>query len=289
MLAHVNTAGVHIPLWIVGQAASVGWGQNPSYPNQEGTFFGDIMRTNTAGHVDAYYCNGPGFDKDVVPGRLGATQVGAPYRNLFASSYCNINGCVPSDSKTNNVPDGYKACAMGDGAMNVWNNTITVWRQNKAYDANGNVVAGKTADGGTVRYDFENGSNTQGWTSNNGALALMATSEVGAETGTMALKSSYNSGSTTARISSPSGLSIPAGTQVSFYVYLQTSSNLTSVNPFVVTNSGSTKTTVPVSNLLQGSWNLVTVTVPSGLSGSQVGVEFQASNWFYAYLDSVTW
>jgi len=53
MLAHVNTAGAHIPIWIVGQDSYLGWGQSSSYPNQEGTFFGNIFRTNTAGHVDA--------------------------------------------------------------------------------------------------------------------------------------------------------------------------------------------------------------------------------------------
>jgi hypothetical protein len=129
MLAHVNTAGVHVPIWLVGQNPAVGWGQTPVFPNQEGTFFGNIFQINTAGHVDAYYCDGPGFDKGVVEGRIGANQVGAPYRNLFASKYCNINGCVPSDAKTNGLPDGYKVCAMGDGAMRAWNETITVWRQ----------------------------------------------------------------------------------------------------------------------------------------------------------------
>jgi hypothetical protein len=66
MLAHVNTAGVHIPIWIVGQDSYLGWGQSSTYPNQEGTFFGNIFRTNNAGHVDAYYCEGMGFDKSVV-------------------------------------------------------------------------------------------------------------------------------------------------------------------------------------------------------------------------------
>src|SRR4029079_10920704 len=121
---------------------------------------------------------------------------GAPYRNTFASGYCNINGCVPSDIKTNNVADGYKACGMGDGAMNVWNHVITVWRQNKAYDASGNVVAGKTADGSTVRYDFEGGS-VNGWTSGNSAVHLTSTGEAKGQTGYQALKVDYGSGSST--------------------------------------------------------------------------------------------
>ena len=44
---------------------------------------------------------------------------------------------------------------MGDGAMNTWNQLITVWRQNVGYDASGNVIAGTTADGRKVQFDFE--------------------------------------------------------------------------------------------------------------------------------------
>jgi len=53
MLAHVNTAGVHIPINVVGQNAGLGWGQEPDYPNQEGTFFGNIFEANNAGLPDA--------------------------------------------------------------------------------------------------------------------------------------------------------------------------------------------------------------------------------------------
>src|SRR5260370_22269005 len=43
MLAHVNTAGVHIPLWVVSEDPSVGWGLNSLYPNQAGSVFGNIF------------------------------------------------------------------------------------------------------------------------------------------------------------------------------------------------------------------------------------------------------
>src|SRR6185312_9429433 len=33
LLAHVNTAGIHVPIWIVGQNTGLGWGQSTSYPN----------------------------------------------------------------------------------------------------------------------------------------------------------------------------------------------------------------------------------------------------------------
>ena len=56
---------------------------------------------------------------------------------------------MPSDTKTNNVPDGYKACTMGDGALNAWNYMLTVWRQNQAYDASGGATGSLgPADGG---------------------------------------------------------------------------------------------------------------------------------------------
>ena len=49
MLAHVNTAGVHIPLWLVSPNSAVGWGLDPGYPNEEATFFGNIFTTGAHG------------------------------------------------------------------------------------------------------------------------------------------------------------------------------------------------------------------------------------------------
>jgi len=288
MLAHVNTAGVHIPINVVGQNAGLGWGQEPDYPNQEGTFFGNIFEANNAGLPDAYYCNGPGFDKDVVAGRIGANQAGAPYRNLFASGYCHLNGCVPSDAKTNNVPDGYKACTMGEGPMTAWNETITVWRQNKSYNAAGALVGGKTADGRTIRYDFE--SDVNGWGSSNTQLVLSSSNQTVAQSGSRFLKAVYNSGATTVRVSSPANLALAAGTEVSFYLYLASDSKLTYINPFVKKTGGNEwKVSNPVSSVLKGSWNIVTITVPAGSTGSQVGVEFKSSGAFNAYVDAITW
>jgi hypothetical protein len=290
MLAHVNTAGVHIPIYLVAQSSAVGWGQSPDYPNQEGSFFGNIFYTNNVGKVDAYYCNGPGFNQDVVPGRIGANQVNAPYRDLFGSGgYCNVNGCVPSDAKTNGVSDGYKQCVMGEGPTTAWNSVVTVWRQNKEYNAAGTVVPGVTADGRTIRYDFE--GSTNGWTSGNTQVKVSSTSEAGAQSGTSALKVSYTSGASTLTIQGPTGLSLAAGTQVSFYIYLAADSALTSINPFIKKAGGGNNATsaTPVKNLLKGSWNVVNITVPASFTGSQVGVQFQTSGAFSAYIDSITW
>jgi hypothetical protein len=124
MLAHINTAGVHIPLWVVAQDASVGWSLNSAYPNQEGSFFGNIFVTGAhgapTGTVAAYYCNGIAYNVDVVPGRIGAHQNGAPYADPFpGSGYCK-DSCTPADMP--NQGAGYKAC-------NGWNHVMTVWRQ----------------------------------------------------------------------------------------------------------------------------------------------------------------
>jgi hypothetical protein len=122
MLAHVNTSGVHIPLWLVSPSAAIGWGTNPQYPNREGTFFGNIFSPNSQSRVvDAFYCNGPGFSTDTVPGRLGASQMGAPYRDPYMLD-AGAGNCSPCASARS---DGPSSCA----ADNVTFRTpVTVWR-----------------------------------------------------------------------------------------------------------------------------------------------------------------
>jgi hypothetical protein len=285
MLAHVNTAGIHVPIWIVGQNTGLGWGQSATYPNQEGTFFGNIFTVSNVNKVDAYYCAGPGFDKSVVDGRIGSAQVGAPYRDLFADGYCaSAVNCVESDSKSNNVPDGYKACTMGDGSMTAWNQLVTVWRQNKAIDASGNVIAGKTADGATVGYDFETSTNS--FTS----TATLSSSSDRAQTGSKSLKIVYSGGSGTVRIAGPATLSLAAGKRARLYLHLDWSSPVSSVGTWVKkTNGTETKNTESVTDHLKGSWNAFGITVPSSSTGSQVGIDLTTTGAFTAYIDAVTW
>ncbi|HXI55559.1 MAG TPA: RICIN domain-containing protein, partial [Polyangia bacterium] len=121
MMARINTAGVHIPLWLDSPAPSIGWGRSTYYPNQEGTFFGNIFTPNPAtGKLDAFYCNGPGFAQSVVPGRLGAFQSGAPYTNPFGTNAACANNCIAADSP--HQGDGYKSCKG-------YNTPVTVWRE----------------------------------------------------------------------------------------------------------------------------------------------------------------
>ncbi len=88
----------------------------------------------------------------------------------------------------------------------------------------------------------------------------------------------------------PTGVSIAAGTTVSFYLYVDANTNVSSANPFVKTGSNSEgRHNHSSSDLLKGSWNAVNVVVPSGATGSQVGVELQTNGAFTGYVDSVTW
>jgi hypothetical protein len=124
MLAHINTTGHNIPIWLDSPNPAIGWGRSPSYPHQEGSFFGNIFTTPPR----AYYCGGPGFGTNVVPSRIGATRVAAAYVNPFgwAGAQCPLPGpgidssCVNADYP--NSGDGYKACAG-------YNHVMTVWRR----------------------------------------------------------------------------------------------------------------------------------------------------------------
>jgi hypothetical protein len=118
-MAHVNTTGVHIPLWMTSPLAKIGWGQSPNFPTQEGTFFGQVMVVNASNKLDAYYCDGPSVAENTVPGRLGR-QSGAPYENAYgAGGKCNTgSNCTwHTDGATSCTANGYK-----------WNSPITVWR-----------------------------------------------------------------------------------------------------------------------------------------------------------------
>jgi hypothetical protein len=121
LMAHVNTAGVHIPLWMTSPMSQIGWGKSPWYPNREGTFFGQIMLTNLQNNLDGYYCNGPGFDTNTVPGRLGSHQGAVPYGNAFPTR----GGDCQSNCQMHPDGDGAISCP----ANNVtWTKPITVWR-----------------------------------------------------------------------------------------------------------------------------------------------------------------
>jgi hypothetical protein len=145
MMAHVNTAGVHIPLWLDAANAKIGWGLSSSFPFQEGSFFGNIITTGDLSKLGqpgvngpaAYFCDGDGFTTGIngeVAGRLGAGSSNAPYVNPFGDSVLCKNSPSASQQWSAGMydssghlkdPDGYSTLHTGG---NVWNNAITVWR-----------------------------------------------------------------------------------------------------------------------------------------------------------------
>jgi hypothetical protein len=122
LMAHVNTSGLHIPLWLDGDSSALGWGQSQKYPFQEGSFFGNIFTTPP----QAFYCEGSNFGDGVVRGRIGADQPSAPYTNKFGNNGTCAKNCTAADSPNQN--DGYKACGGFKHVVTVWRDFLsTEW------------------------------------------------------------------------------------------------------------------------------------------------------------------
>jgi Ricin-type beta-trefoil lectin domain-like len=144
-MAHVNTAGVHVPIWLDAVAPAIGWGISTAYPYQEGSFFGNIITTGSLANTGkssitgpaAYYCDGAGFtpgSNGEVAGRLGVSSTGSPYTNPFGDGVlCNQSpgvgsywsGAMYNSDGTLKYPDGYTALKTNNVT---WNQSITVWR-----------------------------------------------------------------------------------------------------------------------------------------------------------------
>jgi hypothetical protein len=162
LLAHVNTSGVHIPIWLDSESA-IGWGQNVSYPYQEGSFFGNIFVNPPKG----YFCNGKDFSSGTVPGRLGAGQSYAPYYDPFGTPGPCAGYCTPSTAKTNGVADGFTTC-------NGYTHVVTVWRNfdvntqykivNKQIQKVLEVAGSSTAAGAAIQHRTYSGASNQKWT-----------------------------------------------------------------------------------------------------------------------------
>ena len=163
MLAHVNNAGVHIALWLDSEGA-IGWGQNPSFPYQEGSFFGNLFPAPWTG----YFCNGKGFDQGAVPGRLGAPLASNVYVDPFGA---NVE-CSTSMRCTAHGTDGYDSCTTPSDNK-LWKHVVTAWRN---YDPKTlykicNFATGKclgvssasTADGAAIEQRGYTGAAGQTW------------------------------------------------------------------------------------------------------------------------------
>ena len=181
MMAHINTAGMHIPIWLDADSPAIGWGiDTANYPYQEGSFFGNIMMTGSLANIGmptvnapvAYYCDGDGFTQGPngdVAGRIGAGQGSNPYVNPYAgtaSTLCrNSAGMVAqySGGTAQGNPDGYKKL---DANGTPWNRIITVWRNtyftpvfDSAYDY---TISALVTRDNPMAVDVTNGSTSNG-------------------------------------------------------------------------------------------------------------------------------
>ncbi|HTA20005.1 MAG TPA: hypothetical protein VK989_11970, partial [Polyangia bacterium] len=163
LMAHINSASVHIPLWMTSPMTTVGWGQSPYYPTAEGTFFGQILVTNASNALDAYYCNSPSVSNDVVPGRLGSNQGSVPYSNAWPKT-ANMDGLCQTSHSTGGcamhplaagetVSDGAESCTLNG---TTWTHPISVWRgqifqAEKATIPNANMIVYDAANSNGAR------------------------------------------------------------------------------------------------------------------------------------------
>jgi hypothetical protein len=131
MLAHVNTTGANIPLYLVSSNAKIGWGTSQQYPSREGTFFGNIFTA-----PNAFYCLGPDFDVNVVPGRLGSNSSGSPYKNPYGTN-AQCGSCTTDPAH----PEAPTTCATGGVT---YASPVTVYR-GRIFEAENAVVYPTTA------------------------------------------------------------------------------------------------------------------------------------------------
>jgi len=143
--------------------------------------------------------------------------------------------------------------------------------------------------GDSARYNFE--SSTQGFT-NAGSATALASSADRAFAGSNSLKVSLSgSGKGSAVLASPP---IPAGALITFHVWLPTGTAISSVQPYVLQGASGgwawTGNWQAASSLKAGSWNTLTLTVPSNAAAlAQLGVEFglNGTATTTAYVDSI--
>jgi len=114
LMAHVNTSGRHIKLWLASPVPAIGFGRSAAAPLQESAFFGNVF----VSPPQAYFCNGVDWERGPAEGRIGASQTGAPYTNPFGTNALCASRCA----KAGFWNEAYSGCS-GYG-----NNVVTVFR-----------------------------------------------------------------------------------------------------------------------------------------------------------------
>jgi hypothetical protein len=161
LLAHVNTTGQNIALWLTGDSSAIGWGTSTDYPYREGSFFGNLFQNPPRAH----FCSGLDYNQATVPGRLGTSLSGAPYTNPFGwpAAMCK-DFCTAAPSPNQN--NGFTNCAGFTHVVSVWRNfsaTTDYKICNKMSGKCIDVYNFSTANGGLmVQWPYWGGNN-QRW------------------------------------------------------------------------------------------------------------------------------
>jgi hypothetical protein len=147
-MAHVNTTGKHVSLWLENQTV-LGLGNSNAHPIQESAFFGNIF----VSPPKAYFCNGRDWDRAAVAGRLA----GGPYVNPYGTNALCQNSCTT-------VGGAYGSCGSFTKVITVFRdldpwNAYTVC--NKLTGLCLDIHNNSTSTGGLIDVWPANGANNQ--------------------------------------------------------------------------------------------------------------------------------
>jgi hypothetical protein len=268
LMAHINTTGNHIAIWLDAAANSIGWGRSSSYPVQEGTFVGDLFRSPPVGR----YCGGRGYGSNIVAGRIGDTGQGTvPYQVVVAD-----NGSTRCDASCSrdSTGSGYTACA--DGGLG--GTPITVWRQfisppDISFESN---VAG-----------FVVGPGSQPTT-----LSASWDSAIDGSRSLLANISAPAAGDTFIQLSEAK---VVPGKDLTIFFRIPVTTSWSYIQAFVQDGGAKnwrwTGRGYPQNQVIPGEWSSMVVTVPTDFaaSGSRIGVALHATapGTIKLYLDAV--
>jgi hypothetical protein len=268
LMAHINTSGQHIALWLDGPAP-VGWGRNTTYPIEEGTFIGDLF----ASPPIANFCGGRGYGSNVVSGRIGAGQSNAPYKPLKNASKNNSDRC--DDTCTMDPSgDGYSSCTA------VLGNPITVWRQFTSAP----VVSFESGAQG-----FSNSPSSQPTT-----LGLSTDQHLSGTRSLLLTVNARGAGNAYVELANP-GTKVKPGKNMTFFINIPSGTNWDYVQTYAMDGPAKnyrwSAAGYVLSQNVPGEWSSVVVKVPSdfAVSGSRIGVQIHMTGFGTTklYVDSL--
>ncbi len=145
-----------------------------------------------------------------------------------------------------------------------------------------------------AQFNFE--TDPQYWTASGSQISGVATSSTKHYAGNQSLAVNLNgtaAGTSSVSVNNMGGnLGVPAGTNITFRVWIPRGYKLNALQPYLVDYNG-TWTTSWYGNLTANAWNTITVTVPANATTplQQLGIQFITSAaWTNTcYIDSVTW